>query len=153
MPGKGPPKTPTAILKLRGSKLANARADEIEPEDCDADYIPEELSGKALIEWQDKYPRLTRLGITSELDMIVLELYCSLLVRLREAIREYANPDPDTDPRHGIKLTDLDRMESQMLRYLSHLGMTPSSRASIKPSTPKAKGNVKKKYHLRESTG
>ena len=95
MAGKGPPKTPTAILKLRGSDKVKQRSEEFEPALSKLiDYIPEYLEGDEVGIWQNYYPMMHNLGIISDMDLYILERLCICIVKLRRTTERHF-PDYD----------------------------------------------------------
>lgn len=124
MPRRGPSKTPTAVLKARGSWRAKEREKEggepeVEPLE-DFPPAPERLSAAGRQIWNDVVPKIQRMRILSESDLNSLAVYCDL---------------HDLYWNGGDKL----KIAPQLRNYAREFGLTPSARASVKVLDGKAK--------------
>lgn len=138
---RGPKKTPTEILKKRGSWRGDKRAKhEVQPKRIMAD-APIWLSDEATFVWGEIYEKLKQYGILSELDEKTLERYCIIYVRWKKAeeflqtngtqyevvtregsIKWYAYPE--------VKIAK--ELAGELLKIEREFGMTPASRPEIK---------------------
>ena len=129
----GPQPVPTALKILKGVRPARINQKEPRPKSHSGAMPPgwgSHMSEGAKRFWQRYAPMLSQLGILTEADLpalrVAAELY-SKWVRLTSRIN-----------RARIKLEDelvylraLDKLETQLLRYLQHFGMTATSRGKI----------------------
>ena len=129
----GPQPAPTALKILKGTRPARINQKEPKPKSHSGTMPPgwgSHMSDGAKRFWQRYAPILSKLGILTEADLpalrIMAELY-SKWIRLTNRIN-----------RTHIKLEDeliylraLDKLETQLLRYLQHFGMTATSRGKI----------------------
>ena len=117
---RGPQKTPTAILKLRGSGLLDNRTEaERIPVSC---QCPSDLCGYAKSFWQNHIVYLDSMGIISAQDLCQFRLLC-------EAHGDYDTIRNNTDYHTKIKL------RNEIFRLASHFGMTPSTRSDVPHET------------------
>jgi len=138
MAGKGPPKTPTAILKARDSWLAPLRGDEPEPELSDG-KSPSGLSPDEAVIWRDVAPKLARVRVLTETDERDLIRYCQIHAQYDRALaRVKAEGDK---VRVGV-LKSFIELSDRVSRLSQQFGMTPASRAAIKvvPKPKEVKG-------------
>lgn len=156
---RGPPRTPTAILKRRGSWRAKTREDEPGGGEQSRPVCPAWLEPEAKKEWRRLIPELAALGVLHRVDRNALALYCTRWAMWRRTYGVLSThgptlPDYDAD---GEIVGYHDRPEvARELRYFEQLiklgarfGMTASDRAAlarpaVKP-TPKDDAAV----HLR----
>jgi phage terminase small subunit len=83
---RGPPRTPTSVLKFRGSWRGNARGDEPEPKH-DRPECPDWLSGDERAAWDRVVALLESMRVLTVADGAQLERYCRYLVRWRQCER------------------------------------------------------------------
>jgi len=134
MGARGTPKTPTKILKLRGSWRAKMRGSEPEPPlgrpDC-----PEYLGDDGRREWARVTGILESLGMLTELDQSMLGLYCKAYEEFLEADRQVRRTGLLVRQDDKINSNPLVRIRSdawmRALRAAREFGLTPSARASI----------------------
>lgn len=143
MSKRGPKKTPTNILKLRGSQRANDRPKN-EPKPKQGMPKPPELiknSPKAMEEWYRKAQMLYEQGTLTMIDDTALGIYCltySLASEALEAckdqgtgkmklINKTAKGNSIQNPALGIYRTAL----RDMMKFAAEFGMTPSGRTGI----------------------
>jgi len=144
---RGPPKTPTELLRLSGSWRANSRPGEPTPPAGRPD-APEWLSPRALEYWHGLVPVLEEMNLLSEADGDALALYVQSLARLAEC--------EEIVTREGLTYTQLaedgsirmirarpeQRMAKELYTTVSRLGqqfgLSPASRAhlDVKPKAP-----------------
>ena len=141
---RGPAKTPTKILKLRGTDRADRQVNEpIPPEE--APECPDWLMLEAKRVWDQIVPRLRKMGLATIIDSNALMRYCVALVRWRKAVKfieENGEAYPLKD-KHG-KVTYLQqfpqvsiahKLSLELLRLEQQFGMTPSARSTIDVGT------------------
>jgi phage terminase small subunit len=121
MAGKGPPKTPTAILERRGSWLAKTRQQEPTPGVATLEP-PEWLQAEGLGLWRSLGPTLVAARILTATDEFTFALFCQAFAEFREA----------------ETLTTRERLYPLLLRFAKEFGLTPASRAGISALPAKA---------------
>lgn len=146
---RGPPPTPTSILKLRGSWRANQRKGEAQPP-AGAPPCPSYLKGEARKVWRRIVPGLAKAGIITKIDGFALSRYCELLARWRECqdfIDKHGMTHPVKDAAGnlvGLRVyPQVKRGEvtcDQLLKLEQQFGLTPSSRARVRVAEPAAPG-------------
>ena len=123
----GPPRIPTATLKLRGPQLVPKRGNEPKIK-ASAPSCPRWLTGEGRKIWQRLIPQLKKSGIITKLDQFAMARYCLYGVLW---MRELQNP--------GRTEATLERYANQLNRLEQSFGLTPSARASLSVSAPPAK--------------
>ena len=132
----GPPPKPTLLKILAGNPGKRPlNADEPQPERT-APLCPEWLNDSAKTFWSDIAPKLTRLGVLTEIDGEALTALCLALADLKNAQEQikkvgyivktpsgYAQPNPFV----GISNLALKQIRS----LLQEFGMTPSARSRV----------------------
>ena len=140
---RGPRRTPTDTLKLRGSPLADRRND---PEvKTGAPPCPQWLSKEAKVVWKQIIPHLRTMGVLAKSDGNALARYCSLWFRWRRAEKfieengevfitttKAGEKYPIQWPQVGIVNT----LAVELRRLEQEFGLTPSARASIQVDVP-----------------
>ena len=154
---RGPPPTPTKILKLRGSYHAEHRAGEPEPEVARPDR-PEWLCELAAVAWDQIVPELDAMNILGRIDGNALARYCTLWARWRECddkITKYGdsfaikNEKGETVGFHPFPHSVQANKLCQLLSRLEgEFGMTPSSRSRIQVPGNKPKQEDEREYRL-----
>ena len=79
------PKTPTDVLKLRGSWRAKIRANDPADPDTHAPICPDWLDAEAKKKWGEMTTLLLDLGILAEVDGDVLAVYCTAWSEFKRA--------------------------------------------------------------------
>ena len=140
MAGKGPPKIPTNLLHMRGSKLAKHRTGEPVPV-AQKLTCPSWLDAQGKRVWHTLVKHLTAMGVVGAVDSFAVGRYCQLHVRwlaAEQEIREHGSTVPilDSDGEvTGWRLASSVKIASdladKLLRLEQHYGMTASSRASL----------------------
>lgn len=133
---RGPKRTPTAILKVRGSTRAASRKDE--PEATLGEPMkPDFLNKAASAEWDRVTVELREMGILTTADHAMLTVYCTAWAEFIEAdavVKEEgmtvtgAAGNPVIHPAVRIRNTAQDTIR----RAADHFGLSPSARSSIK---------------------
>jgi P27 family predicted phage terminase small subunit len=139
---RGPKRTPTKILKMRGSWRANAREGEPIPA-SKAPPCPQWLKEKAeRAVWRTLVNRLMALHLIGEIDQHALGRYVRLFLlwrKMDDFVKGYDESYPIMAPDRakplGFKLFPqtvlaLD-LSDKLLRLEQHFGMTPSARAAL----------------------
>ena len=129
----GPPPTPTAILKARGSWRAKLRPDEplFRPS---APQLPDWLPANAVAEWDKLVPKLLALGVLAEVDVGMLAAYCltaALVVDLTQQIGA---------AKSVAKIAKLQRRRqetiAEQIKLAQQFGLSPSARTRVKGTKP-----------------
>ena len=139
---RGPPPTPTHVLKLRGSWRANQNKDE--PQAAPVEQLPDSpsfLIPGARAEWDRIGNRLVEMRVLCSVDLQIFAAYCQSFARWVEA-EEWITAHGST-----IVLRDKDGLvkyvqqvphvaiakseKTSMIRAAAELGITPSSRSRI----------------------
>lgn len=133
---RGPPPTPTPILKARGSWRAGERAGEVQfdptPPKC-----PPQLGAEAKAEWRRQVKQLQEAGLLQATDRAALALWCEAWGEWCEA-RTALDKDGYTiktatgyvqaSPWVAIRNGAADRMT----KIAAQFGFTPAARARLK---------------------
>jgi P27 family predicted phage terminase small subunit len=134
MPGK--PKTPTAILKLRGSaSKVSARRNEPAPKKCSGlPRKPEHLKGDGAKYYKTVGKKLLGMGVLTVVDHEALVVMCEEYGQYKEADKlcstlliKTSNGNVIQNPAIGIR----NKAREALKKSMSYFGMTPSSRASL----------------------
>ncbi len=138
----GPRKTPTAVLKMRGSWLADApdrrESAQVEPA---RPTMPRWLKGEGKKCWQRLAPQLEAAGILTKLDGGLLSLYCQLYGEYVEALNlrgetpvivKTTNGNIIQNPVVGV----MHRVVDRLVRLGGELGLSPAARAGLKVARP-----------------
>lgn len=157
MAPRGRAPTPTNLVHLRGNPGKRALPkDEPKPDlftDSNVPTPPKNLDRIGAAEWKRLAAELCTLGLLSELDTTMLEVYCSNYAQYRQAdnevakhfkekksyLVEYTNKAGKTNlvPHPSIRIRD---NALQMMRSIgSEFGFTPSSRSRMKVTNPTGK--------------
>jgi phage terminase small subunit len=130
MAGKGPPRTPTAILKSRGSKLAPERVAS-EPEfDCIAPAPMFPLSEAEQVVWDYTVPLLVTTRVLTTADREAITRYCKLVVKF--------SAETDTDK--------LIRISGALNQLSDRFGLNPAARSRVQAVAAKATGKSKDRF-------
>ena len=137
---RGPPPTPTTILKLRGSWRANLNRDEPEPEPGPPEK-PSWLDSYASGAWDELVPLLERMRVLTEADGKALTLLCTTWSRWRqceEFVAEHGEVYPIKDKEGKTKelrrfpqAVAADTLGRAVNRYLGEFGLSPATRTRI----------------------
>lgn len=142
---KGRKKTPTAILKMRGSWRAKTRLGEPAPIATQLDS-PEFLGPREKIIFDQMSEALFRVGVLTEIDGSALSRYAICLVRWIDAETALAGGAPthieiigeDEKPK-GYKETPSYmvscKMHDQLLKLECQFGLTPASRPNLQSTS------------------
>lgn len=135
MPRRGPGRTPTKILQMRGSHRGVSRADEIQPKTMQAFRCPRGLDKESREEWKRVTTELKALGIIAEFDRSMLIALCqswSDYVRFRETVlkKEIYKTDGGYIQQHPAVILAGKALD-KYIKLAKEFGMSPSSRAGL----------------------
>lgn len=149
MAGRGPSPTPTAILKLTGSKRGKARA-KTEPKPiAGAPAMPAGLTASERACWRRLLAEVALVpGLVASVDRSILAMVAKLEAQLM-GLREKRQAEGETVVRRddrgvvvSVQLAPWARLEATLLPVyksaLMELGLTPSSRSRVKVEAPAA---------------
>jgi P27 family predicted phage terminase small subunit len=135
----GPKKTPTAVLKARGSWHANKperKAAITSPSTLPT--LPPNLDADAIAEWRVLVERISAVGILSDCDAKAIERLAILYVQCRALQLVLADEGTTQLGKEGVKprpeFRQLDTTLGHILRLEREFGLTPSARADISSS-------------------
>ncbi len=132
---RGPRPTPTAALRLVGSREVPKRRHEPKPEIA-APTAPTWLGREAKAEWGRIVPQLVALGVISRLDRAVVTMYCQtwgeyceLSATIRKSGTTSTTPNGYEQQSPEVGMRNAARMA--WLRFAQELGLSPSARTKI----------------------
>jgi P27 family predicted phage terminase small subunit len=146
----GPPRKPTAILKLSGSPLADQREGEPVPP-ADAPERPEWLNKRQREGWDWLVGALAKMKLLTSADMPTIAGFAVAWGTFVEAV-ENIEVDGSTCEGSTGNLVQSPwvriRNESmgQILRYAQQFGLSPAARARVKVTEQKAKADGKARF-------
>ena len=140
---RGPPPTPTPILKLRGSTLVNQRRERDEAKGpVGRPTCPKWLDADAKAVWKNLVPMLEQMGVLTRIDGNALARYCRLWTRWRKAeafIDQRGDMYPLKDERGNVRCFQqwpqvgiANKLAQQLTRLEQEFGLTPSARTRVK---------------------
>jgi len=149
--GKGRKSTPSRILELRGGTSHShkkPRDQEPQPPESMPD-IPDHLDKEAQTEWKRCGDILQSIGLMTELDMAVFAGYCDSFSQWGKATKEVQKMGmvyKKTDGTPGLNpyLRVAREAYQRMMQAAVLLGLSPSSRASLKVEKPKPASKAQK---------
>ena len=132
---RGPQKTPTAILKLHGSRKAEGRKNEPKPANA-IPRCPAWLTGEGRKEWRRICPQLKRMGVLTKIDRTALGAFCKAYSRWLKAERELEKIGELIKSPSGYSIQNpwlaiSNKSMKQMLEIMREFGMSPASRAGL----------------------
>lgn len=128
----GPPPTPTAILKLRGSWRGKRNRAEPQPDGV-IPTCPDWLDDYAKAAWAQIVPRLSGMGILDSVDAHALTVLCQTWARWKraeEAIMADGVVMDDGAPSPHVKIAE--GAARALARWFQEFGMSPSARSRIR---------------------
>lgn len=158
MGNRGPPPTPTKVLKLRGSRRGNMNKNEPEPE-TGRPKCPSWINTRAKRYWKVLIPMLDQMGVLTKIDGNSLTRYVVMLARWRACIefleehgdtyptkRAYKGPDGKfremvTGFANFPQVSESQKLAESLLRLEDRFGLTPSARARLEVPNKPAAGN------------
>ena len=132
---RGPKPTPTAQLKLVGSRLPDRRRDEPQPEPG-APQQPKKLSDEAKAEWKRIVPELLRVGVLAKVDRAVLIGYCESWAMFTDAQQMVHDQGIIQTSKEGVDrpaahVRVLNESRAAFLKFAQELGLSPSARVRL----------------------
>lgn len=139
MAGKGPKKTPTRILELRGSPLAKRRQGEVTPAALeDVPPCPDRVQGKARELWESEAPTMVAVGTLTALDLHTFERWCRIHALWTRQAEQMLEADVITE---GSTRT-LANLDNALRKLETAFGRSPADRAGLNVAAPEsARGN------------
>ncbi len=139
---RGPPPTPLAVLKMRGSTLVSRRREATQVQvPPGVPRCPTWLDDQAQVAWRQLVPLLTGMGVLTRLDAQALARYCRLWSRWRKVeafIEERGEMYPLKDESGHIKcfqqwpqVAIAAKLSQQLTRLEQEFGLTPAARARL----------------------
>lgn len=142
---RGPQPLPTAILKLRGSRRAKARAAREPAIDAGAPELLDALTAEESAEWARLVAHLAVLGVTTLVDGRALARLCRDAVWMRRLVEARTACD-DVEAAIWIDRR-IDAVAARMLAIEREYGLTPSARTRVRPAAkPVAEASPAAKY-------
>ena len=138
---RGPPKTPTALKRLRGTDQPCRRSPGEPAPRPGVPDAPAFLDAAARAEWDRMAPQLEVRGLLETIDLAVLAVYCtawSRLVAAELALRVEGEVVVDaygrlqTSPYVRVAAT----ARTQLIAAAREMGLSPASRASVTARPP-----------------
>ena len=138
---RGPPPTPSHVLRLRGSWRGDLNRNEptLEP---GRPRCPTWLATEAKAAWKQLVPQLEQIGILTRIDGHALAVLCQTWARWRKAeqfIQDHGETYPvkhtDGTVRYLKKFPQVTIAESSartLSRFMQEFGLTPSARTRIR---------------------
>jgi P27 family predicted phage terminase small subunit len=156
---KGRKRIPSKIIDLRGGTAHTHRPPrDQEPKPPEKmPPCPKHLDKDAKKEWRRSGKVLKAIGLLTDLDMMILAAYCEAYSRWVYAVKNVAEMgmvrigkegQPVINPYLRIAREAYD----QMIRAGTQIGMSPSSRASLKVENPKPKSKAEE-FRGRKNNG
>lgn len=149
MSKRGPPPTPTDILKLRGSHRGNERPNEPRPRKA-APVCPRCLPKEAKAVWKHLVPMLQETKILTVADGGALERYCCLFVRWRAMVKwlEENGEVQETDKGYRQQQPEVSiasNLAKELGRLEAEFGLTPAARTRIQVESKPEVAPVRKR--------
>ncbi len=154
MGSRGPQRTPTAILRRRGSWRANRNPREPKPE-RGRPRRPKWLKGSARKLWERLVPELDKMGVLAKSDREALAIFCRLWQRWRKA-EEFLDAHGSTHPvrKYNLATGEMEvagfrpfpqvkesaQLSDQLLRLIREFGLSPAARFRIEAIDDVANG-------------
>lgn len=146
---RGRKRIPSKIIDLRGgSKLTHRppRAKEPKPPEK-MPPCPKHLDEDAKKEWKRAGKVLRPLGLLTEMDMMIFAAYCEAYSRWVYAVKKiqemgYVRIGEEGAPITNPYLRVAREAYDQMIKAGIQIGMSPSSRASLKVEKPKTQDSA-----------
>jgi len=159
---RGPRPTPTAILKLRGSRRAGGRKGEPRPERR-RPACPRWLDQAAKACWKQIVPQLEAMGVLTRIDANAVVRYCVLWSRWLQAeqfIAKHGAVYPLKDNSGRIRCLQqfpqvaiAHRLSIALSKIEAEFGMTPSSRSRIEVDPSLLRSSAEVETYLTEGKG
>ena len=145
----GPPRTPSEVLRLRGSWRGKTRTGEPEPEKG-SPAMPEDFTDAEAVVWNRLTATLEGMQVVSQADWPELIRYCRQWVRWEtcEAVIRREGMVYEVSGRNGklIKLrpevAEAGRLDASLKAIEMQFGLTPASRSRLSIEKPAPGGVV-----------
>lgn len=138
MAPRGPAKTPSVLVHLRGNPGKRPlNLEEPKPE-IRIPPPPKELVPAAKREWRRITPELRRLGLLSDLDRAALAAYCQHYAVFMEACQHvqkegvFVKPEGETVPVQNPWFLVMRQEGEAVRKILAEFGLSPASRTRVK---------------------
>ncbi len=147
---RGPKRTPTPTLELRGSNVPKYhRGREPKPSPGEP-TCPHWLSAKGKTIWRKLTPKLKAAGILTVIDGAGLARFCELFVHWREAAVQLRGEDRVIVMPNGTRCANpLFKIVTELSRELARLeqayGLTPADRAGLSVNSSDLAGEPERK--------
>ena len=112
---------------------------------------PEHLDEEAQAEWKRMAKELKPLGILTQLDKAIFAVYCQAFSTWAQATRKITEMGMVRVTKNGFTeqnpfLPIANKAKEQMMKALIEMGMTPSSRARVKVTSPPKEEDDKERF-------
>jgi phage terminase small subunit len=121
----GPPRTPTATLRARGSSLVNSRANEV-TYDVGLPVAPTWLTSEAKRAWRRLADQLARAGVAQQVDADAFAAYCECLGEVERFTKAIKKHGDDAKLIVGRR-----KAIEQAYKLAREFGFTPASRSHV----------------------
>lgn len=167
---RGPQRTPTAVLKLRGGRIRD-RTGEPDPSRTPP-VCPEDLGEQAKAVWPQVIEQLTEVGTIASTDGHAIERYCCLFIdwrKLQSFIDRYGYTytlfTTDKDGKYVVdaegnkilryrgqqpEVGARNKLNVDLLRLEQNFGLTPAGRASLSVDGPSGVGDLPTRSRTRK---
>jgi P27 family predicted phage terminase small subunit len=134
----GRPRKPNVLKILEGAQPCRINADEPRPKGPIGDPPGPLDDVEAELAWDRLVDQLGAMGVATSADSDLVYLYAITYARWVNARRDLDDEGLTVGGQFGTKANPLisivDRAQSQLVKILGQLGMTPASRSSLKAS-------------------
>lgn len=138
---RGPAPTPTAILKIRGSRRGKERDGKEVKGPVGKPPCPEWLDKDAKRAWRRLIPMLEQMNVLTRIDGNALARYCQLWsrwIRAEQFIQKHGDTYPLRDEKGRVRclqqfpqVSIANKLAIQLTRLEQEFGLTPSARSRI----------------------
>ena len=138
---RGPQKTPTNVLNLRGSWRGKDRASEPDVPTGRPDKPPH-LDGYALEQWERLVPMLEGMGVLTPNDRTALEIHCRTYAEWRTCCdyidahgmtNEIVTKENGTHRKEHPESVRSKQLLPILAQQLAAFGLTPAARSNVRP--------------------
>ena len=137
MAGKGPAKTPTAVLEKRGSRLVRDRQNEPTYNGIQNLRMPTGLGYHGKKIWNRLLPMLANQGVLTDADIAGFERYCFLWQAWKTLAAE-----------KELDINKLMKIESGFSKLEQQFGLTPASRPNVKATKNVQEDNTERFFKV-----
>jgi P27 family predicted phage terminase small subunit len=135
---RGPPRTETKVLKMRGTWRGDRHGGQQEPEYESLEELPEPpgfFDPIAVYEWERIGPSLIEKRVLTAMDLAAFSGYCLNVARMVKAERLVAKEGLVVDGPMGEKahpaVMIARQSEAEVLKFAKEFGITPASRTRV----------------------